>query len=154
MDQSPTSKAKSNSASQNIPNLLQKPKVHYHVYNTLPLVPMLSQIYSIHILITYFFIIYFNIILPSLHGFLMWMHMVTQWNGLYLLMLVYILTEPKKTSSEYLITWNLSLYSFIHSFILSQEILNESLLNQWDVPPAGSASRAAVMKVIHLWISN
>ena len=48
------------SASQEIHHVLWNPEVHYHVHNSLPLFPILSQI-----LPYYFYKIHLNIILPS-----------------------------------------------------------------------------------------
>jgi hypothetical protein len=54
-------------AGQVILRLLWNPKVHYRVYNSPPLVPILS-----HILTNYFFNIQHNIILPSTPRYSKW----------------------------------------------------------------------------------
>jgi hypothetical protein len=46
-------------------NLLGNPKVYYRIHKNLPLVPVLSRTNPIHILISKFSSIYFNIILTS-----------------------------------------------------------------------------------------
>jgi len=60
-----TSEANSHSASQEIPGLLWNPKAHYHVRNSPPLVPILSQMNPVHTFPSYFIKIHFNIMLPS-----------------------------------------------------------------------------------------
>jgi hypothetical protein len=52
------------SANQEMPRLLWNPQVHYRVHKSLPKVPILSQMDSLHSFVTYFFKINFNIILP------------------------------------------------------------------------------------------
>ena len=59
MEQSPSWAAEGFSASQEIPRILLKPKVHYRDYKSLPPVTILSQLDLVHL----------NIILPSTPGF-------------------------------------------------------------------------------------
>ena len=49
---------------QKRPRILQNPKVHYFVQNSLPQVPKLSQKIPVYTVPFYFFNIHFNIILP------------------------------------------------------------------------------------------
>jgi len=64
MEQSPSSEASSNSASQEIPRPIWNPKVHYCVYNGPPLVPLVSQMNPVHNFPPYFPQIHSDIILP------------------------------------------------------------------------------------------
>jgi hypothetical protein len=66
MEQSTPSDADSYWDSWQIPSLLCNVKVHYHVYKSLPLVPVLSQMSPVHTFPTFFLMMYFNIILPSM----------------------------------------------------------------------------------------
>jgi len=59
------SQANSHSASQEIPSLICKPKVHYRIHKSLSLVPILSQMRPVHIFPPCFLKIHSNIILPS-----------------------------------------------------------------------------------------
>jgi hypothetical protein len=58
--------ANCHSANQKIPCLLWYPKVHYRVHNNPPLVPILSQMNSVHNYAPYLSKIRCNIFLPSL----------------------------------------------------------------------------------------
>jgi hypothetical protein len=61
MNQSNAWKANDLSARQDIPPLLLNVKVHYHVYNSPPLYPILSQKNPVHTLPLYIFKIKFTI---------------------------------------------------------------------------------------------
>jgi hypothetical protein len=50
-----------------IPCLSWNPKVHYHAHKSLPLVPRMSHMDSVHTLTPYFFKIHFNIF-PSINA--------------------------------------------------------------------------------------
>ena len=56
-------RSNSSSSSQEIPHILRSTKAHYRIYNSLPLVPTLSQINPVHVLRTKLLMIHFNIIL-------------------------------------------------------------------------------------------
>jgi len=55
----------SHSSSQDIFHLLWNLKTHYYVHKILLLDPTLSQTCLVHIIILYFFMLHFNVILPS-----------------------------------------------------------------------------------------
>jgi hypothetical protein len=59
---SPSSEANYHSTIQEIPRLLWNPKVHYHVHNSLPPVPILNQMHTVHTFTSYFAKILSNII--------------------------------------------------------------------------------------------
>jgi len=59
-------KANSLLASLEVTRLLWNPKVHYSIYKTSTLGPLMSQINSVNILISYFFKIVFNITFTSM----------------------------------------------------------------------------------------
>jgi hypothetical protein len=69
MEQSPSWEANIHLASQEIPNLLQNPKVHYCNHKSLPTVPIPSQMYPVHTFLPFFLKIHSNIIFPfKLHS--------------------------------------------------------------------------------------
>jgi hypothetical protein len=63
MEQNPSSERNSLSASPEILSLLWNPKVHYRIQNSLPRVPILSQMHPVHNLTPNSPKIHFNIIL-------------------------------------------------------------------------------------------
>jgi hypothetical protein len=65
MEQGPSWGINSKSASQEINNLLRKPKVQYDGYKTPPMVPIVSHMHPVHTFPSYFYEIRSNIILTS-----------------------------------------------------------------------------------------
>ena len=63
--QSPSWVVNNSSASPDIRRILWNPKVHYHLNNSPPYVPILSKTNPVHTFPLYFFKIHFNIIYPS-----------------------------------------------------------------------------------------
>jgi hypothetical protein len=59
MELSPSSEAANCAATQEFTNILWNPKVHYGVHNSLPLVPILNQIDTVHTILSYLSKIYF-----------------------------------------------------------------------------------------------
>ena len=60
------------SGSQEIPRILWNPKFHYGFYNSLPTVPVLSQLAPVHTSTSRFLKIHLSIILPSTPGSPKW----------------------------------------------------------------------------------
>ena len=64
MKLSPSSEATNFAATQELPSVLWKPKVHYCVDKRPPLVPIMSQIFSVHTIPSYLSKNHFNIVHP------------------------------------------------------------------------------------------
>jgi hypothetical protein len=65
MDERPSSETNRSQATQEIPRILWKPKVHHRIQNIPPPIPILCQVYLVRALQTNFSKIHFNIILSS-----------------------------------------------------------------------------------------
>jgi hypothetical protein len=72
MEESASWEADSFSASQEIPNNLWNPKVHYRLDNSLPPAPILTQINKVHVFPSDFCRIRFNITVPPTARFSEW----------------------------------------------------------------------------------
>jgi hypothetical protein len=62
MELGPTWKTATCAATQEVPNILWNPKVHYRVHKSCPQVPIVSQIKQVHTTPSYLSKIHFNII--------------------------------------------------------------------------------------------
>jgi hypothetical protein len=78
MKLSPSWEAAYCAATQELPNILWNPKVHYHVHKSSPLVPILSQIDPVHTTSSYRSKIHFNIVRPP-----------TSWSSSFLTKILY-----------------------------------------------------------------
>jgi hypothetical protein len=72
MEQSPSWEANRFVASQEIPRVLLKPKVHYRIHKCMPPASSLSQLNPVHTPTAHFLKIHPNIILPSMSGSPQW----------------------------------------------------------------------------------
>jgi hypothetical protein len=66
MDLSPSSEAANCAATQEFPNILWNPKVHYRAHKSPPLFSILRQIDPVHTTLRYLSKIYFNIVHPPM----------------------------------------------------------------------------------------
>jgi hypothetical protein len=106
MELSPSEEAANSAATQEFPNILSNPKVHYRVHKILPLVPVLSQINPIHTIPSYISKIHFNIIHPLRLGLLSGLFpSVFPTNVLYAFLLSLLVLHALPTSSSF--TWSL-----------------------------------------------
>jgi hypothetical protein len=70
---SPSWKAKTSSASLEVPRIFWNPTVHCRIHKSPPTVPNLSQINSVHATPSHILMINFNIILPCMPGSSNWL---------------------------------------------------------------------------------
>ena len=137
MEQSPFWEANQFSASQEIPRILCKPKVHYRIHKCPPPVPILIQLDPVRTPTSYFLKIHFIIILPSMTGSPKWSLSIHIYIYLTIFYLYRILTPtcfntsvPSSGSSKTCISLlaNLANYRFLNSLRLKQIYRN---MLQW-----------------------
>ena len=120
MQQSPSWRANRFSASQEIPPILWKPKVHYNIHKCPPPVPILSQIDPVHTPTSHFLKTHLNIIVPSTPESSMWSLSLrfAQQNRVYTYTLPHTWYIPRPSNSSRFdnpknIWWNVQIIKFL-----------------------------------------
>jgi hypothetical protein len=104
MQQGPSSEGNNSTPFKEIHNILRKPNVHYRVPNSPPFVLMLRQITPVHVTLSFFFKIRFNIILPSLPRSSKWSlsFLFPHQNPLFIYLLAHKCYMPRQYSPPFL----------------------------------------------------